>query len=99
MKYKLDFDAYKDTAIEAIAEGQVLLKNEGEVLPIIVVNLDNVRVGGVEILKYLVERECDKPPRRVPVGVGGIGGEFAEIGFNPAYCVVAEYVSSCHIDP
>ena len=34
MKYKLDFDAYKDTAIEAIAEGQVLLKNEGEVLPI-----------------------------------------------------------------
>ncbi|MCR4991910.1 MAG: glycoside hydrolase family 3 C-terminal domain-containing protein, partial [Lachnospiraceae bacterium] len=34
MKYKLDFDAYKETAIEAISEGQVLLKNEGDVLPI-----------------------------------------------------------------
>ena len=34
MKYVLDYDAYKKTAIEAIAEGQVLLKNDGEVLPV-----------------------------------------------------------------
>ena len=34
MKYELDFEAYKQTAINTIAEGQILLKNEGEVLPI-----------------------------------------------------------------
>ena len=34
MKYVLDFDAYKNTAVEAIAEGQVLLKNDNDVLPI-----------------------------------------------------------------
>ena len=34
MKYTLDYDAYRNTAIEAISEGQVLLKNDGGVLPI-----------------------------------------------------------------
>ena len=34
MKYILDYDAYRNTAIEAISEGQVLLKNDGGILPI-----------------------------------------------------------------
>ena len=33
MKYILDYDAYRNTAIEAISEGQVLLKNDYGVLP------------------------------------------------------------------
>ncbi|MBR4343103.1 MAG: glycoside hydrolase family 3 protein [Lachnospiraceae bacterium] len=34
MKYVLDFDAYKNTAIDTITEGQILLKNDNEVLPV-----------------------------------------------------------------
>ena len=34
MNYTLDYDAYRQTAIDTIAEGQVLLKNDGYVLPI-----------------------------------------------------------------
>lgn len=34
MKYTLDFENYRDTARTAIAEGQVLLKNDNNVLPL-----------------------------------------------------------------
>jgi beta-glucosidase len=34
MKYRLDFNAYSEKAIETISEGMVLLKNDGDVLPV-----------------------------------------------------------------
>ena len=34
MKYVLDYDAYREAAVEAVSEGQVLLKNDGKVLPV-----------------------------------------------------------------